>query len=704
MNSKKQKIIKNRRPNSSLPAPAIIYNLPVNIILIGMFVWSAWLISSWDKAGLIPQPKNFSYLLQCFGSATGSGAIFIFCNLVLGVAVFLSALFLGEALLDFAGLPEAARHRGWSLGLGLGVVSHALLFLGLLGLWRTPIIAAVPAIGLVLGFWRHKTNWRQVFWRPAAENPTPPLSVIDGIFLTLFLFIAAINLVSSLGPEIFYDSLVYHLAMPQLYILYHRIIPTPHMVYTGNPFGAEMLYGLGLMLQGASLAKLFNWGAALLIAGLIYKKTRARFSRSSALFAALLFYSIPLVCFQNWASTVEIFWTLYTLLAVLVLLEACNAASGSGQRYKLLALSGCFVGLAMSVKYPAILGLAALSLPLIFSGQRRENAADYKILTLELLALWGTAALIVIPWIFKNWAFYHNPFYPVFPQFFPHAPKARVAGVVNGDHVRWNSLSAVFSFKTWGDFGDIWSLNNKIYNFTGPATLILLPLAFIPKWKDDTRRIFLIMLGFFITWFLYSRMARFLMPVWPLFCILAALAIMEGGSVAVKFAGLIAGLYGMLLCVSVVCATALQMGLWQVSLGLVSKAAWLNQNHPGYRTPYYAGAQFINEHLPLDAKVLVVGDERGFYYKRKFVTASVFNENPLLEAVENSTRQKDVYSQLKDEGISYLLVNKACSNYESLMKSLPASAIADVARHTTMVYEYKSPDRQAWVQVFKLHP
>ena len=70
-------------------------------------------------------------------------------------------------------------------------------------------------------------------------------------------------------PEIFYDALVYHLALPDLYWMRGGITPTPENLYSGLPLQASMLYALALPLGGDGLAHFVGWafgvGSALLV-------------------------------------------------------------------------------------------------------------------------------------------------------------------------------------------------------------------------------------------------------------------------------------------------------------------------------------------------------------------------------------------------------------------------------------------------------
>ena len=148
------------------------------------------------------------------------------------------------------------------------------------------------------------------------------LTLLEAFGFALLGSFLVLNFMSALGPEYFYDSLVYHLAMPKLYLLHKQIIPTPSMIYSGVPFATEMLYGLSLSLGTETLAKLIHYGFGVAIAGAIYSWCQKFINRKAALLATLLFYSAPLVCFASSVAKVELALTFYLLLAALLILEA----------------------------------------------------------------------------------------------------------------------------------------------------------------------------------------------------------------------------------------------------------------------------------------------------------------------------------------------------------------------------------------------
>ncbi len=69
----------------------------------------------------------------------------------------------------------------------------------------------------------------------------------------------ALALVMAFVPELFYDSLVYHVGLPQMYINEGRFVDTPNVYFSRFPRCSSAYAGnvLGVGLDGSTMAKLF---------------------------------------------------------------------------------------------------------------------------------------------------------------------------------------------------------------------------------------------------------------------------------------------------------------------------------------------------------------------------------------------------------------------------------------------------------------
>jgi hypothetical protein len=78
---------------------------------------------------------------------------------------------------------------------------------------------------------------------------------------------------------------------------------------------------------------------------------------------------------------------------------------------------------------------------------------------------------------------------------------------------------------------------------------------------------------------------------------------------------------------------------------------------PVKMTPYFDTAQNISNHVPPRACLLVVGDARGLYYDRPFLTNSVFDEQTLAKFAREAQDAGGIARSLQKLGVDYLVVN-----------------------------------------------
>jgi hypothetical protein len=142
-------------------------------------------------------------------------------------------------------------------------------------------------------------------------------------------------------------------------------------------------------------------------------------------------------------------------------------------------------------------------------------------------------------------------------------------------------------------------------------------------------------------------------------------------------------------------------------LGISDKTTFLSHQSHSYGVPYYAGTKFINDTLPTNAKILFLGEERGYYCDRKFVTASVFDINPIENVLNSTTNADQLKLQLQKNGISHLLINKAAQRYyDWLARMRPEirrnyDALLD---NSQLIFSEKRNDSndRMWVEVYCL--
>lgn len=575
-------------------------------------------------------------LARAFLSAAG--------DIAAGLAFVLACAGLGRFLLRVlkfrvSGLEEAL----FSAALGFAVFAHAVLALAASGfLYRGAVLAELAACA-VLGLLSLKLYPAESEGAAALPKPEFP----DFLAFVLLLAALGLSLAGALSPEIFYDSLVYHLAVPNLYVIKHGFADMPYNLYSNLFMLHGMLYSAALSVSGEMLAKFINFSAGVIGAAAVFSIGRRHLSARAGLLAALIFYTVAHTLISAWSSGTEALMSMFTITAL-----AAALRHEPGER-KFLLLAAFLSGCGMAVKTTALFPAVGVGLVLLYR-RRAEPAA-----ALRALLLFGlVAALPVLPWLVKNQVYRHNPFFPFLTSLFgvpPNADAGKIAGFM-GETRQMGSLE----LKPW--LLHPWDVTMGVVGnsqYFTPLFLFALPLLFLVPPAAETAPFWLYFLACWLLWSFASTMVRFLMPAYPAAALLIAASLEGPGHRGLRRTLRYAALF--------TCAVGLywaglifySQGRWRPVAGLVSKRDYLAATQPTYPYSPYTAIEFINEKLPPGAKTLIVGDGRSFYLKKDFVVSSVFDKTPIVEYAATSRDGDELYARLKADGITHLLLNVA---------------------------------------------
>jgi len=248
----------------------------------------------------------------------------------------------------------------FATALGLGLLAYLVLALGLWGGlrpgWGWLLVGAflLTAVGQTL---REVHRWRRqaakaaatpVAWETKVDffSPLPspaPHRVRTVLLAALLVGVLGLGFIRALAPATAWDDLTYHLAAPKVFVQHARIIYLPYDHHSNFPFTLEMLYTLGLLLRGQTVAKLFHFACflltilALIAFGRDYLGPRAGGSscpppkqvrgEGIGLTAATIFALAPTVMWETGTAYNEFGLALFQLLAVYSFLEYLNLRS-----------------------------------------------------------------------------------------------------------------------------------------------------------------------------------------------------------------------------------------------------------------------------------------------------------------------------------------------------------------------------------------
>lgn len=635
------------KPSAGIPYHAA---LPVAACL-----WAA--LAAWYY--LQNYPINLDILLTYF-SISGGGSIFglirwdYFRDAGIAIAVLIAAFGWGKRILGFIGFEErfAPLSAMYATGVGLALIIYAVLAAGFLGMLYAALIGALLVVGI--GFAVH-----QHYSVPAAATVQKNAEPSEGAgFLPMaFLCVSAIGIlyafIAALAPETFYDSLVYHLALPKMWVQHHRIFSYENLGASYYPANIHLVFLTGLFWGSEVAAKLLNFGMGMCATFTIYAWARSRFSKRAAVISTGIFLSIPFAVLLLTRTAIEPGLAFFETLSVISFLSFLEAP----EKRSRLILAALFCGTAVGGKYLSGYCFIALSAVMVYSFVRarrpvREMALDVALLGLIVLAL-------ASPYLVRN---YHLKGVATYPY-----------GV---------SVSTDVTLKDKGktvDFSDPGRPDRSLKNFVtlpwymtmgkktqepfcGGMLLALLPLPFLFRKTDDKLKYLAIyVLGYYLCWFGVRTYFRYVIPLMPAAALLFGCYLSETKMhAAVRGAVLcILTVLGLSTLTMTVSSSLISATPWPVVSGGQTKRDYLATTRPSYPNPYYQSIEWANQNLPQNATVLFLGESRGFYSERKFVNFGVSDVSPLVTMVQAAKTPEEFRGLLAQRGITHILLNAA---------------------------------------------
>lgn len=532
-----------------------------------------------------------------------------------------------------------------STGLGLGAVSYVILLAGFLGVLYPAFFKGILVVLAVSGVVGLPDLRRRIIWRAS-------LSPFEIFFGLVFGISSSFSLVAALVPPVYYDIVSYHYAAPGQYMMANRIFFVPENLHASVPFTMEMLYMLGLSLRGPILANLIN-GVFGIMAGLaVFSLASRAIGRRGAFVAAAVFQSSASVMELSVLATSDIGVTFYAILTVICL----DRWSVSNER-RWIAAAGVACGLAMGCKYPALLMAFGASLSAILLHARRTGC-DRRDLIRDTLTFAATALLVFSPWAVKNLLHTGNPLYPFFPSLFGGfelRPEGLRQLFAEGRHVvlTIENLPRILAAPLLLLHSYQWQ-DSQIAEGFGYAFSIFVPIALALRDKSAPVRFLLSWaIPYLFLWMVSTSMVRFFIPNIAILCVVVAYAFER--IEAWKFP---ARVFARALLISAIFFSFYSF-VWlnpmtraQLIAGFSSKgrADFLDRYYPLVDT-----ARFVNQSLPSGAKLLFVGESRGFYFERPFVAPSAHDVNPIEEIVTSAGDETGVAEAILAQGITHIV-------------------------------------------------
>ena len=382
----------------------------------------------------------------------------------------------------------------------LGIYSYGIFAIGLLGLLYKNVILVWSLVLFLISLFYFKKNSSiclseydsKILWR---------------LILVVFVIQIIINFIGALGPEIAFDALWYHLTLPKLYLLKHSIdyIPGGLFYYSTMPKLLEMFFVPGLAFGGEFAAKLIHFFFGILTCAALYRFSKNKFGRETALITVVVFYSNLVVGWESITAYIDLGRTFFEFMALWAFFEWIE-----NKKDALLIKSSIMLGLAISSKAIALTSLFIFSF-LILYFLWKENKSLFISLKYLLKFIFLTL-LIPLPWFLFSFLSTGNPIYPFFSKYYEILSSA-------------NILNPILFIKS------IWNLFMFSSDPISPVYIISIPLLFLLPKKIKTQTIILFyycgLAVIFWAVIPHTGGARFILPYLPAFSMLIGVIIRD---------------------------------------------------------------------------------------------------------------------------------------------------------------------------------
>jgi len=552
-----------------------------------------------------------------------------------------------------------------SIAAGLGIIALVVFLIGINGLLFLGVL--VFAIALLL--------MASVVILRHADRPLNHMQNVPGSYLLVALVSVLVLLplfTLPLYPPTASDSIAYHLAIAQHYVQTGSVQPTPQYRYAVFPQLVEMLFAAALMMGSDILAQCISLIFLLITALAVAAFVRRMGHGASSYWGAVLVLSNSVLLVLAGVAFTDMALMAFVTLAVLSFERWCENKDGAW-----LVFSGLMTGCAAGTKY------SALFFPLVLGGLSIVMSRQQRWLR-PLFTITMSCIITALPWYLYNAYHTANPVWPFFSSLFGHAywndadMQGQTADLLTaygtGTSVRallllpWNIFMHPEYFHTDGEFS--------------MSLLIGIPFALYEiVQKAYARRIAVVALSFGLFWFYTAQILRYLIPVLPLVCVLAAAGmshLFERFFPSYKMPRMLA---------VIVVAILLMLPGWRFVLHTVTSMGPLpvtpeeRVQFLEKRLPSYGAIHYLNHAAGSSYTLYSYGDSRMAYYAEGEFRGDAFGPwrySRLTNLLGG--REDDVLQELNTMGSSHLLIREGSGGSECKPEWLAGRFVVPVFR------------------------
>jgi hypothetical protein len=434
-------------------------------------------------------------------------------------------------------------------------------------------------------------------------------------------------------PSSFYDTLVYHLGIPNLYLQHGGFIATPQFLFANTSIYYEVSL-IPAVYAGDLAPRLFHFliGVILLLAAADFAKETFNLKKRG--FFILLVVSMPMSVFLLSTVKNDLTGALFILLGMRYMLK---------NRFPLAAL---FWGFSIGIKYFNVLPLVIFLIVYLVKEKK------FPLKKLVLMGVIITA--VVTPLLVKNYVYAGNPFFPFLGDYFKGEYwDASRFGLMQSDVGKmFHSLTDMARFPYTVSFH-----HAGFGGMVGVQFLAFLP--FLLLFKERLKKKWYLLVFALLTIYaggLFTGSVRFLYITFVVLTFYLAAVYEEVTQKGVRF------LFYIVIGFNLVTALALQEHMYrsfQLLAGTVD-----SETYKAAVFPTYPAIAFINKNIAGQnkekrsrPKVLLVGEARNYYLKQPYINASGVDYSILKKYLNRSRTIKEFLRVLQKDDIGFIIFN-----------------------------------------------
>jgi hypothetical protein len=631
---------------------------------LAVCVYAGWTVAVLSAYYVVPDALVSGIAAPIFGGGHAVDAAMSAARSLAGaLTVVLAAVALGGMLTAGARGPfeRPAERVAYVLAFGfiaLSIVSQALAYLDL---YTVSIVRAV-VITLAVAGAVYAARARLL------RTTMPHVRRADVLFLVIAVVAGGFALIGSLAPEVEYDALWYHLWLPQRWLDAGHPVDIIEEYVSLYPLSWDLAYGAALAVDGAGAAKLLHFACLLLVAAATWLLCREIAPRASPACAVAVAVTTPTVLWEATTAYVDLALAWYVALAAYA---SIRHARTHDQRW--FVISALALGGAMAIKHLALVAAAILGGALVIARLRRDTVFN----TVRHAMLFTVIAVAVpLPWYARAYAAAGNPVFPDLYAVFGAEPAER-----------WNALTERGLAQFKAKFGrertasnlavlpwDVTIHGAQYGGSIGPLFLLLVP-AMLLRRPDPALNVVAAGVGAYVAiWAspVSSFQMRFLVPTIPFLAVLAAVGLQHltqmTGVAGRASPRAIVALVALLLTMNLPPfvewhdADRHRGGRWlthvvrEVPLAVVVGG----ESHGEYLrrvVPSYAAWEFVEHHVPPDARVLTFSGGDHLYSNRARLWSDATVAHPLTWGATKRA-EAAMLERLHEFGITHVLLDE----------------------------------------------